>query len=252
MTGLNQCPPQAIIEELTRRRLTHQPGSALEITPQSAEQAFSWQQAVALHMASLGKPILGWKCALPVEGRWGLAPIYQLNTGASCPIPQHNATAQVEPEYAWRLKRDLLPKRQPLDRASLQDAVQCHLALEIINNRFTTAVDFYSRFADGLLNHSVWLGPELANAPAQIPLRWHSENEHFSVVGSHPSLDTFAPLEWLVAFLHQRNIGLYTGQIIITGSLNGLWNLPVNQPVQIEYAEQAAVVVEFIPLAALI
>jgi 2-keto-4-pentenoate hydratase len=64
-------------------------------------------------------------------------------------------------------------------------------------------------------------------------------------MGVHPAGDSFAPVEWLVAFLHQRNIGLYTGQIIITGSLNGLWRLPVNQPVTIEYAELATVEIEF-------
>ena len=48
-----------------------------------------------------------------------------------------------------------------------------------------------------------------------------------------------------MGFLHQRGIGLCAGRVIITGSLNGLWRLPVNQPVSIEFGELARVQVEF-------
>ncbi len=246
MNHLNQCPEQIAIDELTQRRLHNQVGKPLEQTPQSLEQAFSWQQAVAAQMAVQGRPVLGWKCALPSAERWGLAPIFQLHTGGSVPLPPHSRRALVEPEFAWRVRQDLLPG-QAYNRDSLRQALQCHLALEVIFDRFEAGaqVDYYSRLADGLLNHSLWLGPPLAEAPAQLPLRWQAGAEQVRVDGAHPSGDAFAPVEWLVAFLHQRGMGLYAGQVIITGSLNGLWRLPVNHPVAIEYADLACVQVEF-------
>jgi 2-keto-4-pentenoate hydratase len=64
-------------------------------------------------------------------------------------------------------------------------------------------------------------------------------------MGVHPSQDAFAPVEWLVGFLHQRGIGLYAGQVVITGSLDGLWRLPLSQPITLEFADQAAAQVEF-------
>lgn len=254
MSNLSQCPPRAVIEELARRRLSHQPGEPLAQTPQSIEQAFSWQQVVASQMASVGKPIQGWKCALPTEGRWGLAPIFQLQTSASCQIPAHQATALVEPEYAWCLTRDLLPQPHPLDAATVRDSMQCRLALEILADRFQPGadVDYYSRLADGLLNHSVWLGPPLDDAPAHLSLGWQSAEAEHKATGMHPTGDPFAPVEWLVAFLHQRNIALFAGQVIITGSLNGVWRLPVNQAVQIQYDKMASVGVEFTPVAELV
>ena len=47
MQHLNQCPEQIMIEELTQRRLLNRVGEALAQVPNSLEQAFSWQQAVA-------------------------------------------------------------------------------------------------------------------------------------------------------------------------------------------------------------
>jgi 2-keto-4-pentenoate hydratase len=247
VTNLTQCPAQIVIDDLTERRLMHKQGTQLMQAPQSLEQAFSWQQAVAAQLASQGKPIIGWKSALPNEGRWGLAPMYQQYTGTSCPLPGNQATATVEPEFAWRLTRDLLPQEQPLSAETIRQAMQCHIAIEIIFDRFNRGenVDYYSRLADGLLNQGVWLGPAISEAPAQIPLLWQTENLRHSAMGVHPAGDAFAPVQWLVAFLHQRNIGLYAGQIIITGSLNGLWRLPVNQPVTIEYADLATVEIKF-------
>lgn len=254
MSNLSQCPPRAVIDELTRRRLSHQPGEPLAQAPQSIEQAFSWQQVVAAQMASVGKPIQGWKCALPTEGRWGLAPIFQLQTSACCQIPAHQVSALVEPEYAWCLTRDLLPQEQPLDAATVRDSMQCRLALEILADRFQPGadIDYYSRLADGLLNHSVWVGPPLDDTPAHLPLSWRSAETEHNAVGAHPAGDPFAPVEWLVAFLHQRKIALFAGQVIITGSLDGVWRLPVNQPIKIQYDMMARVEVEFTPLVELV
>lgn len=246
MHHLKQCPEQIMIEELTRRRLLNQAGEPLAQVPGSLEQAFSWQQAVAAQMAVQGRPVIGWKCALPSPGRWVLAPIYQLHTGAHISLPPNRSQALIEPEFAWRLKQDLLPD-QPLSVDSLSRAMQCHMALEIIFDRFNSGaeVDYHSRLADGLLNHSVWLGPPLPQAPGRLALGWRAAGDQLSVEGVHPSGDAFAPLQWLVAFLHQRGIGLYAGQVIITGSLNGLWRLPVNQPVRIQFADMACAEVEF-------
>lgn len=246
MQHLNQCPEQIMIEELTQRRLLNRVGEALAQVPNSLEQAFSWQQAVAAQMALQGKPVMGWKCGLPSPERWVLAPIYQLHTRAAIPLPSKAPQALVEPEFAWRLSRDL-PPGQPLNPDALRQAVQCHMALEIIFDRFEAgaAVDYHSRLADGLLNQAVWLGPPLPQAPKRLALAWHSAAEQVEAQGVHPTGDAFAPLAWLVGFLHQRGIGLCAGQVIITGSLNGLWRLPVNQPVSIEFGELAQVQVEF-------
>ena len=72
MQHLNQCPEQIMIEELTQRRLLNRVGEALAQVPNSLEQAFSWQQAVAAQMALQGKPVMGWKCGLPSPGALGV------------------------------------------------------------------------------------------------------------------------------------------------------------------------------------
>lgn len=247
MTTPSQLPPPEIINELTQRRLPYQQGGPLKQTPPTQEQAFAWQQAVAEQLGGLGTPVRGWKCALPVEGRWGVAPIFHVHSATNCPLPFNQTRAKVEPEYAWVLTRDLLPQAQEYSPELIRSSLVCHLALEIIMDRFNAdaEVDFNSRLADGLLNHAVWLGPALASAPPQIPLSWSSAEMRYRAQGKHPSGDAFAPVVWLVEFLHQRNIGLYAGQTIITGSLNGLWYLPVNSKVTIEYDALARIEIEF-------
>ena len=121
--------------------------------------------------------------------------------GSDSPASSKAPQALVEPEFAWRLSQDL-PPGQLLNPDALRQAVQCHMALEIIFDRFEAgaAVDYHSRLADGLLNQAVWLGPPLPQAPERLAPGLALGGGAGRGPGVHPTGDAFAPLAWLVGF----------------------------------------------------
>lgn len=266
--GSTLLPQQELLAAtiLAERRLTGQPGDLLaeEQRPQSLEQAFALQQQVAgLIGAQPGQAVAGWKCLLPTEGKWVVAPIYQQTVcqfpASSCPmwpstVAASAGLARVEPELALVLAADLPPRATPYSASEVDAAVgSTHLALELIQSRFLaqSGAGFFDQLADGLFNQGLYLGPAIAAAPvlpyAEFTLSLNfadgTVRQHQAV---HPNQHARAGLYWLVNFLSAQGIGLQAGQAVITGSYAGVLELPFAQQIQFVYGELGEFALQFV------
>ncbi|MBC3870653.1 2-keto-4-pentenoate hydratase [Undibacterium oligocarboniphilum] len=211
--------------------------------PQDLETAFAIQQCVVQQMPMKTD---GWKCGMPVEGKWVAAPISGdtiFRHTHRCPVWSCDGTVPVEPEIALMLAHDLPPRSTPYTPAEVDAAIaDTHLALELIGSRYShpQQMHFPDHLADSLLNQGLLLGPAIAAESAALPEQFmieiHIEGQPPLILpGQHPDRNPRLPLYWLAEFLRQKNIGLSAGQIIITGSYAGSPSVPLNLPVEIRF-----------------
>lgn len=217
--------------------------------PTDLESACAIQLALA---TELDQNIIGWKCGLPSAERYILAPLFELQQQSPCRVWSHAEAARVEPELALVLNRDLSARTQAYSPAEIDAAIgSTHLALELIGSRYQPqlALTFAENLADCLVNQGLYLGPKLsdsaATAQAELALTLSYGNQQQQLAGQHPAGHARAPLYWLVNHLSQRGLGLKAGQIVITGSYAGVLELPLNQRVQIEFADLGQIELEF-------
>jgi 2-keto-4-pentenoate hydratase len=69
--------------------------------------------------------------------------------------------------------------------------------------------------------------------------------ERLNIKGHHPDGDPLLPIIWLANFLSTQGIGLQAGQVVITGSYAGVLDVPVNQPLQVQFGEAGSLSVHF-------
>lgn len=243
---------------LAQRRQQGQSGTLLAETqrPQSLTDAFALQQQVA---AAMAEPIAGWKCLLPTPDKIVVAPIFQSTvarfTGHDpatqhcalwpSPVPASAGLARVEPELAFVLKNDLVPKAEPYSEDEIDQAIGAtHLALELIQSRFShdSGAAFFDQLADGLFNQGLFLGPEIQPVPGFVGSEFHlqltfREGRVQSFNAVHPNQNPRAGLYWLVNFLSANNIPLSAGQAVITGSYAGVLDLPFDEEIQFQYGD---------------
>ena len=245
---------------LAARRVSGEQGVRLpeDCRPRSLDDAFDIQSAVTQHLSAR---IGAWKCALPLEGRLTAAPIYAntVHVGSPCAVFAQDGHVRVEPELAFILGRDLPARAAPYSLAEVDDAiVRTHIALELIDSRYTPAeaaqASFAEKLADGLVNQGLFLGPEVdagqACAATDLPIRVRQADgtEHLHQ-GHHPNGLPRSPLHWLVEFLRSRGQGLQAGQAVITGSYAGSFTLPLNDDIAIQYGELGSLAVHFTRLS---
>ena len=238
---------------LVKGRLTGTQGERLpeHCRPTTLEQAFAIQDAVTeLWCSSQDDSIGGWKCLLPPEGRVIVAPIYTRNIDSIPPVAlwpkgknsPDNQIARIEPEFAFFLGQDLPARDQPYTPADVDAAIsRTHMALELIHCRYAqpSQCEFPEMLADCLVNQGLFIGPQVDNqlaanaAEMTIKLQQNGETQSFN--GKHPNGNPRAPLYWLAEFLRQRGQGLVAGQAIITGSFAGVFEVPMDTPLVIDY-----------------
>lgn len=245
---------------LAARRASGEQGARLpdDCRPQSLDDAFDIQAEVTRHLSAR---IGAWKCALPLEGRLTAAPIYArtVHTGSPCAVFARDGHVRVEPELAFILGRDLPVRAEPYSQAEADNAIaRTHIALELIDSRYTPAeaaqASFAEKLADGLVNQGLFLGPEVdagqSCTATDLPIRVHhasgAERLH---AGHHPNGLPRSPLYWLVEFLRSRGQGLHAGQAVITGSYAGSFTLPLNDGIAIQYGELGSLAVHFTRLS---
>ncbi|MBC7700420.1 fumarylacetoacetate hydrolase family protein [Aquabacterium sp.] len=241
---------------LSARRLSGEQGARLPegCRPQSLDEAFDVQAAVTQQLSAR---IGAWKCALPLEGRLTAAPIYanKVHTGSPCAVFAQDGCVRVEPELAFILRQDLPARASPYSQAEVDDAIaRTHIALELIDGRYTPAeaaqASFAEKLADGLVNQGLFLGPEVdavwssAATDLAIRVRQASGAERLHK-GRHPNVLPRSPLYWLVEFLRSRGQGLHAGQAVITGSYAGSFTLPLNEDIAIQYGDLGGLTVHF-------
>lgn len=245
---------------LVARRLSGEQGARLSEScrPATLEDAFAIQHAVtALLAEQQGEHVQAWKCGLPAPDRLVAGPIYArtVHDSSLCPVWVREGLVRVEPELAFVLGRDLPPRDAPYAPEEVDAAIaRTHLALELIDSRYTpieaAQASFAEKLADGLVNQGLFIGPqvdaEASRAATDIDIRVRladgSETQH---AGHHPNGPPRSPLYWLAEFLRAQGLGLRAGQAVITGSYAGSFTLPLGQDIAIRYGELGELSVRF-------
>ncbi|WP_028445083.1 hypothetical protein [Chitinimonas koreensis] len=202
------------------------------LRPAGLDAALAIQRAV---LARLGETAAGYKCALPGPDKWAIAPIHAGDchrAGRAAVWPQRGH-ARVEPEFAFVLGQALPARPQPYAPAEVDAAIgEVRLALELIGCRYAAPAEaaFPELLADGLFNQGLLLGPAIAAAALDAPFTLtlaHGDAAPAVYEARHPDGDPRRPLHWLAEFLRSRGEGLAAGQAIITGSLAGVIEVPL-------------------------
>jgi 2-keto-4-pentenoate hydratase len=231
-------------------RLASLPGPNL---PSSLAQGFSIQQQVG---PLAGKTVGGWKCALPPAGKWIVAPIYSdsIVRGERYPLAADADEARIEPELACVLAHDLPARAEAYTAAQIVAAIgEVRMALEVIDCRYKDphTLPFEQLLADGLFNHGLVLGaaialPNAGGMPSELDITLRDATaERLNVKGRHPDGDPLLPIVWLANFLSTQGIGLHAGQVIITGSYAGVLEVPINQPLHVQFGQAGSLSVHF-------
>lgn len=245
---------------LAQRRLNGQTGTRLPeaLRPQNTEQAWQIQQAQTALLTAQGEAVGGWKCALPFDDKWVVAPILAstLHTASPVALFTEAGLCKIEPELGFVLQHDLPPRPEGYTESEIIAAVgSAHAVLELIQNRHwpDESASFYEHLADNLFNQGLFVGEAIplhtALQAAEMTFKITRENtaEAAIINGKHPNGLPQNPLFWLVNFLSQHAIALRAGQIIITGSYAGLLTLPPNQAFTLQFGDWATLQLTFAP-----
>ncbi|BFM12413.1 hydratase [Simiduia litorea] len=246
MTSFNAIPAAEILAE---RRLTHTKGDRLAetIRPKTLAEGFAVQQQVLEYWCSKrADKVAGWKCLLPPEGKWVVAPIYGstvFEATRSANIWPSNGLARIEPEFAFELGNDIPARSESYSKAEIDQCIsEVRMALELIEGRYIdpSLCEFPELLADGLFNQGLVVGPvvdrTLAYAAANIDISMrYGDGEPQRYEGKHQNQDAIAPLYWLVNFLRAQGVPLQHGQFIITGSYAGIIEAPLDTDITMSY-----------------
>ena len=228
-----------------RTRGTPGPRIPAEFRPTDNEDGLAIQARIT---ALLEKPIGGYKCSLPSAPRPVLmAPIFApaIVHTSTCPVRAVGATVRIEPEIAFVMARDLLPRALPYTESEIRNAIkEARLVLEILGSRYSDpdSATFPEMLADGLANQGLLVGPVLRDP-------WHRELESLRIVidsssgvlasheGKHADGHPVRPLYWLANYLAVGGTPLRTGMIVTTGSYCGAVDVPIDTPLTFAYGD---------------
>jgi 2-keto-4-pentenoate hydratase len=208
-------------------------GLEAALRPRDRTAGYAIQAAIERTSA---KPLLGWKIAAtseagqkhinvdgPMAGRILAETVIPDGGTASM---KGNEMRVGEPEFAFRMAKDLPPRSQPYTVQQVLDAVgTLHPAIEIPDSRFADFVGAGAPqiIADNACAHLFVLGaPASANWRALdlveerpiIALR----GKHYTGHGKNVLGDPRIALAWLANELRQLGLTLKAGQIITTGT----------------------------------
>jgi 2-keto-4-pentenoate hydratase len=203
------------------------------LRPQSLAEGYAIQDAMA---AVAAQPVSGWKIAAtskagqehigvtePLAGR--LFQKFILQDGARLPAaPLHMAV--IEAEFAFRMARDLPPRRRPYELAEVCDAVAAlHLAIEVPDARFERFAEIGPAqiVADDAFASWFVLGDQVPDwqrldLPARRVRAFKNGALFREGTGANALGDPRVALTWIANHLAQRRIGLKAGDIITTGT----------------------------------
>jgi len=251
-----QTSPAHAARILLERRLLGEQGPALPVScrPVTLQAAFAIQCAVSdLHT----QDIAGWKCGMPNDDKWVLAPIYADDVYEASAQPHmvwsQEQQVKIEPELAFILAQDLPARAAPYTAAEVDAAIdETRLALELIHTRYANAdqLGFYDHLADCLFNQGLVLGPRIDHQQAlqalNMPIGIRITNQlAMTLDGQHPAGLPRLPLYWLAEFLRSQGMGLQAGQAIITGSYAGSPQVPLDTDISVQFGDLGLMQVGF-------
>jgi len=149
-----------------------------------------------------------------------------LPEGAPVPLAG-NAMLVAEPEFVFRMGRDLPPRAAEYGQAEVMSAVAAlHLGIEVPDSRFRdfTAAGGPQLIADDACAHLFVLGAAAPEAWRGIDLARHAVSCRFGAgearegIGANVLGDPRIALAWLVNELSRHGIALRAGQYVTTGT----------------------------------
>ena len=242
-----------------RRGAPRLPGLPGELAPQTLAAAYAIQHEL---LRELDTSIAGWKATL-FNAHDGICAPLAASAVRDAPAylaPSRLPTAEntrfgIEPEIAFRLGRDLppLPPGTAYDRATVSAAVaSAHAAIEVVVSRFadSNAVSQLENVADGFLNELLIVGPSCPAwrqlRLAELPLEVRVDGRRvYQGRGGHPLGDPLLPLVWLANHLGKFDRALRAGEIVTTGSCNGVRTVHLEQTASAYFSGLGSAIVRF-------
>jgi len=229
------------------------------LAPKTLAEAYAIQYAM---LRELNSSIAGWKASMSdaADGICAPLPASAVRDAPAYLVPGRLPTQQdtgfgVEAEVAFRLGSDLPPLRAGAryERDMVSDAlVSAHAVIEVVVSRFVdaAAVTQLERVADSFMNELLIVGPSCTTwrslALAQLPLELRVDGRPVHQArGGHPLNDPLLPVVWLANHLSQFGQGLRAGEIVTTGSWNGVYAVKAGQEVSAWFDGLGTSVVRF-------
>lgn len=214
-------------------------GTVIEALPNELRPADRAEgYAIQAHYEALsGRPIFGWKIAAtsvagqqhigvdgPIAGRLLAARVFE--DGATLAFG-HNRMAVAEPEFAFRIGTDLLPRDTEYGVDDVLAAVSAlHSAVEVPDSRFEPfeQAGAGQLIADNACAHEFVIGPAMPEIWREMDLSRHTVD--FTVegqdtvegIGANVLGDPRIALTWIANELSRYGPGLQAGQVVTTGT----------------------------------
>jgi 2-keto-4-pentenoate hydratase len=242
-----------------RRGAPRLPALPEALRPATLPEAYAIQREV---LARLGTGIGGWKATL-FDARNGICAPLAANALLASPARLSPAQAPtpgslqfgIEPEIAFRIAHDLPPLSggaQYSRDAVLAAVASAHAVIEIVVSRFldSDAVSQLERVADNFMNEALVIGPPCTDwhelPLRELPIAVQVDGTIvYSGHGGHPLGDPLVPVVWIANHLAGLGTGLRAGEIVTTGSCNGMRKVAAGGAVRVEFAGLGAAEVRF-------
>lgn len=221
--------------------------------PQLPSEGWRIQRRVS---ALRNVPVIGWKCGLPTADRWVAAALHEVvpSGGRARARAGSAASPRIEPELAFVIGSTLPVRSRPYTSDEVESAIGgVRLAVEVLGSRFEEEAADASGpelMADSLWHQSLVLGPHIIwqGSEPSFMLTVMVDASEFCIRVRHPDGDPRRPLFWLAEFLRQQGMALEAGQVVITGSLAGVIELPFSRHCVLRYGELGEISLSIDPL----
>ena len=223
--------------------------------PQNAADVNAIVDAVTERLVrEQGETIGGWKIGLLYSPRQPpmICPLFNSRLLASpARVPMSLTPAlRIEPEISFRLSRDLPPRAKPWRPDEVAAAVVACPSLELIDTRFDTRrrtirqmLDDKKARLEALADHNTTGAYVTANgrvdwqefdfAAMRVTMRT-PDRLLVDTVGGHAFVDPFLPCVVLANEMRHRG-GLRAGELLVTGSFSGFFEVSPDEPVIAEF-----------------
>jgi 2-keto-4-pentenoate hydratase len=183
------------------------------------------------------RPLTGWKIAAtslagqrhigvdgPLAGR--LLAETCFSPGATISIA-HNRMRVAEPEFAFTMARDIIPRAQPYAQDEVMAAVaDLHLTIELPDSRFAdfASVGGPSLIADNACTRELVIGPRVTAPWRDLDLSRHTVKARVGRryirdgIGANVLGDPRIAMTWIANELSALGITLAKGQLVTTGT----------------------------------
>lgn len=205
-----------------------------DLKPKTRTEGYAIQAGLDRHSA---KPRVGWKIAatsaagqnhIGVDGPLAGRIIAEHVVDGRVPVSiKTNRMRVAEPEFAFRVGRELLPRDKAYTVEEVMTAIEAlHLTIELPDSRFAdfATVGGPTLVADNACAHQLIIGPAVTADWRVLDLSRHKVKAHMPGKGEQDGIganvygDPRVAMTWIANELSGLGIGLKPGEVITTGT----------------------------------